>query len=191
MSKMDQKNNSTRKEKKGGIKAVIVAIVVIAFVGLVSTVAILANKLSQADGKPSGTSAQEEVKEQKSVITADNIEEVLDDFGELPDYIPKNYTVKQNSDWRFPDGKSESTNAYVENSTSNETPVYFDLMVDATGEVVYSSPVLELGAKIENFALDKPLEKGEYECTIIYHMVDENQNELTYVNVGVNVIVEN
>jgi len=112
----------------------------------------------------------------------------MEDF---PDYIHNNYTFKQSSDWVFPDGSSESTNAYVENSTDNETPMYFDLQVDKTGDIVYSSPVLELGAKIQNFKLDKPLEKGTYECTIIYHLIDDDQNELTHVNVGVNIKVEN
>jgi hypothetical protein len=79
----------------------------------------------------------------------------------------------------------------VENVTDNETPVYFDLIVDETNEKVYSSPVLELGAKLESFKLDTPLEKGEYQCTVEYHMVDEDQNELTTVNVGVTVVVEN
>jgi hypothetical protein len=80
---------------------------------------------------------------------------------------------------------------YVENVTDNETPVYFDLIVDETGETVYSSPVLELGAKLEKIKLDTPLEKGDYSCTMVYHLVDENQNTLTTVNVGVTVVVEN
>jgi hypothetical protein len=182
MSEMSKGETPTQKNGKGGIRFVVVGIVVVIAI-LIGVIVVLASKLNK--------SSEEEPQEKKSVITADNIEEVLEDMEDLPDYIPKNYTVKQSSNWVFPDGTSESTNAYVENSTDNETPMYFELQVDETGDIVYSSPVLELGAKIQNFALDKPLEKGKYECTIIYHLIDDDQNELTHVNVGVNIEVEN
>ncbi|MBQ6408921.1 MAG: hypothetical protein IJJ64_12895 [Butyrivibrio sp.] len=179
---MSKEETSTRKSGKGGIRVVVIGILVIIAI-LVGIIVVLVSKLEH--------STDVEQQEKKSVITAENVEEVLDDMEDLPDHIPKNYTVKQSSDWVFSDGSSESTNAYVENSTDNETPIYFDLQVDGTGEIVYSSPILDLGAKIQNFALDVPLEKGIYECTVIYHLIDDDQNELTHVNVGVNVEVEN
>lgn len=182
MSEMSKGEKPTQKSRKGGTRLVVIGIVVVIAI-LIGVIAVLVNKLNNT--------TKVEQQEKKSVITAENIEEVLEDMEDLPDYIPKNYTVKQSSDWVFPDGSSESTNAYVENSTDNETPMYFDLQVDKTGDIVYSSPVLELGAKIQNFKLDKPLEKGTYECTIIYHLIDDDQNELTHVNVGVNIKVEN
>lgn len=182
MSEMSKGENPTQKSRKGGTRLVVIGIVVVIAI-LIGVIVVLVNKLNNT--------TKVEQQEKKSVITAENIEEVLEDMEDLPDYIPKNYTVKQSSDWVFPDGSSESTNAYVENSTDNETPMYFDLQVDKTGDIVYSSPVLELGAKIQSFKLDKPLEKGTYECTIIYHLIDDDQNELTHVNVGVNIKVEN
>jgi hypothetical protein len=189
MSELSKGETPTQKSGKGGIKLVIIGVTVV-IVALVCTIVVLANKLNQSGGQATN-SVDTEPKEQKSVITADNVEEVLEDMADIPDYIPKNFTVKQSSDWVFPDGASKSTNAYVENSTDNETPVYFDLQVDKTGEIVYSSPILETGAHIQNFALDKLLEKGSYECTVIYHLIDEDRNELTYVNIGVSIEVEN
>jgi hypothetical protein len=184
MSELSKGETPTQKNGKGGTRLVAVGIVVVIAI-LLGTIVALASKLNNS------TKDVPQEKEKKSVITADNVEEVLQEMEDLPDYIPKNYTVMQSSSWVFPDGSSESANAYVENSTDNETPIYFDLQVDETGDIVYSSPVLELGAKIQNFALDKPLEKGTYECTVIYHLIDDDQNELTHVNIGVNVEVEN
>lgn len=190
MSELSKGETPTQKNGKGGIRLVVIGAIVV-FAALICTIVVLAMKISQNGEPKANTAASTEQKQTRSVITADNVEEVLAEIEDLPDYIPKNYTVRQSSSWIFPSGTSKSTNAYVENSTENETPMYFDLQVDETGEIVYSSPVLELGAKIENFALDKPLEKGNYECTIVYHLVDDNQNELTHVNVGVNIEVEN
>jgi uncharacterized protein (UPF0333 family) len=169
-------NNSGQKVK-GGMKFAVVAIVVVIAV-LIAVIGVLASKLSQ--------NSHEEPKEKKSVITADNAEEVIEEWINEDEgkQAPQYFTVTQNTEWSFPDGSSNSTDAFVENDKSNETAVYFEVLVDSIGEVVYSSPVLELGARIDDIKLDKVLDKGDYECTIIYHLVDDEQNELTTVNVG-------
>lgn len=174
----ETESQSQSNQKGGGKKKIIIICICIVVVAVVAGVILFGRGNDvEDDGKRDVISAPEDV------------EEVLD-IPDVPDYIPQNYTVTQNSEWHFSANSGESTDAYVENSTDNETPVYIDLLVDETGEIVYSSPVLELGASMKGFVLDKPLEKGEYECTVVYHLVDDEQNELTTVNVGVNVVVE-
>jgi hypothetical protein len=56
---------------------------------------------------------------------------------------------------------------------------------------VYSSPILELGAVLDEIKLDVDLEAGAYPCTVVYHLVDEEQNTLTTVNIGLNITVQN
>lgn len=166
--------------KKGGGKKVIIicAVVIVALLGVI--VYLLTRK-------PAG----EQPKERKSVVTADNAEEITDNLvNPAALTVPETYTVTQNAEWTFPDGTAASTDAYVANVEGNETPVYFDVVVDATGEMVYSSPVLELGASLQGFKLDKTLSAGSYPCTITYHLVDDEQNTLTTVNVGVTINVE-
>ncbi|WP_035772170.1 hypothetical protein [Butyrivibrio sp. VCD2006] len=174
---------TTSGERGTGMKRVLIAVVALVMVALVVTIAVLANKLIKKD----------EPKEQKNVITAENVDEVMDDWlNETPKpNAPVYYTVVQNTDWTFPDGSSPSTDATVANDKENETAVYFDVIVDETGETIYSSPVLELGAEITNFKLDKALEKGDYICTVVYHLVDENQDELSSVNIGTTIHVLN
>lgn len=174
----DGSQSQTEGKKGGGAGKKVIGIVVVIIV-LAAAGTLLAMKFGK----------KEEPEKKKDVITADNVAD-LEKEEPIPDNIPQNYTVMQNSEWYFPNGSSESTNAYVENSKDNETPIYFDLQVDQTGEIVYSSPILALGARIDKFALDTPLDKGEYVCTVIYHLVDEDENELTKVNIGVKVIVE-
>ena len=176
MGELGSENKGVEKAK-GGKKPVVIAVTCV-IVALLAVICVMASALFR--------SKAEEPKERKSVITADNAEEVIEEWinEEEEKNIPKYFTVTQNTEWTFPDGLSNSTNAFVENDKSNETPVYFEVIVDSKGEVVYSSPVLELGARIDGFSLDKALEKGDYECTIVYHLVDDEQNELTTVNVG-------
>jgi hypothetical protein len=176
----ENESQSQTNVKGGGSKKIIVAAVVVVAVAGIAAAAYF------------GLNKPEEEQPLKETISAENVDEKVEEiFEKEPSTAPAYYTVTQTPRWTFPDGKSESNDVYVENVTDNETPVYFDLIVDETNEKVYSSPVLELGAKLESFKLDTPLEKGEYQCTVEYHMVDEDQNELTTVNVGVTVVVEN
>jgi cytoskeletal protein RodZ len=183
--------------KKGGGKGLIIGGVILIIVLLLVVIILLLTKSKNNDVIPetqpvSESAVENNANEERSVITAENAEEAVTEMlADLPTNIPTSYTVTQNSDWNFPDGASASSNAYVENDPSNETPVYFDIVVDETGETVYSSPVLELGAKLENIKLDKELPQGTYPCTMTYHLVDDQQNTLTTVSVGVNLVIEN
>jgi len=175
----ETETSQSQTNAKGGGKKVIIGVGVVAVAAAVGIGAFFATR-----------GGAEEPEEKKKVVTADTADEVVSEMMS-PDEgnIPQEYTVTQNSEWTFADGKSESDNAYVENAKENQTDVYFDLIVDETGEVVYSSPVLERGAVLENFKLDTPLEAGEYDCTVQYHLVDEDQNTLTTTNVGTTVKV--
>lgn len=185
MSELSKEETPTQKNGKGGRKLVVIGVIVVIAI-LVGTIVVLASKMS-------GMQAKEETKERKGVITAENAEEVIEEW--LDDTsaqnVPQYYTVVQNTEWTFPDGSSPSIDATVGNDAENESSVYFDVIVDETGETVFSSPILEIGAQIENFTLDKALEKGDYVCTVVYHLVDEEQNELTSVNVGTTIHVLN
>jgi len=186
---ISEKGGDARKKNNAIIIAVISVIVISV---LIAIIVFLVTKNKEELVTETATEGEVEETAQREVITADNAEEAAEDFlASIPDNIPESYTVTQNGEWTFPDGASSSTDAYVMNDESNDTPVYFDLIVDETGEVVYSSPVIGLGAVLEGFKLDTPLEAGTYVCTAEYHLVDDNQNTLTTVNVGVTVNVLN
>lgn len=103
--------------------------------------------------------------------------------------IPQNYTVSMTTEWTFPDGASASPDAYVQNLETNDTPVYFDVVREDTGETIYQSPVLALGANIEGIKLDTELPAGTYDCIVTYHLIDDEQNTLTTVNMGLIITV--
>jgi hypothetical protein len=123
-----------------------------------------------------------------TVVNEDNVEEVLEKMKEpVQDGY---YRMRMNNDWTFPAGDKPSTNAYVENADTNTRTVYIDVFRDDTEELVYSSPFIPVGAKIEKFALDAKLPKGEYAATATYHLVDDNHNEITTASVAVTLRVE-
>jgi hypothetical protein len=80
----------------------------------------------------------------------------------------------------------------VENRENNLTPVYFDVFLEEDeSHVLYRSPVIPLGESIESITLDEDLDPGVYACVAEYHLIDEDQNTLSTVRVGLTINVEN
>jgi hypothetical protein len=44
---------------------------------------------------------------------------------------------------------------------------------------------------MDNIQLDTPLDAGTYDCVMIYHLVDEDQNTVSELRVGLTITVEN
>lgn len=115
-----------------------------------------------------------------TVVTQDNVDEVIADMDKPID--DGTYEVTMNTDWLF---NSDTSNAYVENSTNNTRTVYFDVNLADTGELVYSSPYIPVGEKIQNFVLDSKLSPGKYNGLVTYHLVDDNKKEVSNLSVTV------
>jgi hypothetical protein len=119
-----------------------------------------------------------------TVATPENIDEIKAQVNEpVQDGY---YRTRMSVDWDFQTSQTPSHNAYVENAPQNTRTVYFDVILDDTNELVYSSPFIPVGAKLEDFALDAKLAKGDYTATVVYHLVDDAHQEITTLSVSVN-----
>lgn len=156
--------------KKKWISSMLVALVILALIGIIVYLLFFKDK---------------EKNSRETVVTKENIDEVVEQIDKP--VLAGQYEVMMTMEWKFKDGTS---NAYVENSTSNTHTVYFDVSLKDTGEVVYSSPFVPIGEKIQEFELDKQLEVGEYEAIVTYHLVDESEEELSTTSVNVKLIIE-
>jgi len=175
----NSKSNETSAEKKGGNKVLIIcAIIIIILLGVV--IYLLLGKTDDT------TQPKRDV-----VVTNDNVEEVVDEFVENEYIPPGQFNLRQTFDWVFPDGQSPSANARVENAETNTNDIYFDIILSETGEMIYKSPLLPLGSYLKDITLDKDLDPGTYDCVIVYHLVDEEQNAISMVKVKLTIIVEN
>ena len=123
-----------------------------------------------------------------TVATPENIDEIM---AKRSEPIEDGYfETSMNVEWNFPNGKSESTNAYVANAPDNIRKIYFDVVLKDTNELIYSSPFIPVGSFIKGFALDKELSKGTYIAECQYHLVDDNDEEVSNFNVNVTITVE-
>lgn len=134
---------------------------------------------------------EEEEPKRNVVVTKENAEEVLDDMLNQ-DYVePGYYSASMSTTWHFATGDAVSEDAYVENVPENTNDVYFDLVLaENEEEVLLKSPIIPRGSELNDISLDKSLSAGTYDCVLIYHLVDEDQNTVSTLRVGVTIIVE-
>lgn len=71
----------------------------------------------------------------------------------------------------FPDGTSEGE-VKIENSPANRYLMQVDIALADTGQVIYSSPILEPNYHIQTAALDVDLDPGVYDAVATFHALD-------------------
>lgn len=188
MSDSNQKNN------KG-----IIIILALFFIVIIALIAVIAYLLGRGNGDGNGETsgsadAPRKVQEQESVrliLDEESAQDVIDEMRkEVEDGM---FECEMSMKWTFADGKSESKDSYVANSTNNKYPFYFDVTLRDTGELVYSSAVLPVGAQLTNIKLDKELPAGAYNAIAHYTLIrdTETQEVISTAGFGITIIVEN
>lgn len=125
------------------------------------------------------------------VVTRDNVDEVVDDMMEKEYVEPGYYSASMSNVWHFATGKAASEDAYVENVEENTHDVYFDVfLADDEENAILESPVLPRGSELKEITLDTPLEAGTHDCVMVYHLIDEEQNTVSTLRVGLTIVVE-
>lgn len=175
MSKANSKSGKTRAVIIGAVAAVVI------IAALVAVIVGLMNK------KPEPAAVRETTEARGTVVTSENIDEVREEFAKPVE--DGYYVTRMNVEWSFATSRTPSVNAYVANPSSNKRTVYFDVTLKDTEELVYSSPFIPVGAELKDFALDADLKAGTYPAVVTYHLVDDDENELTTVSVTVTLYI--
>jgi len=167
-------NEGTKNEKKKGGKIALV-ICVILIVLLCILIYFLLHKADE--------------KKRDVVVNEDNVEEIVSDM--MEGVAPGTYQVTMNSTWYFDNGLVSSNNAYVENAEANENPVYFDIARSDTDETIFKSPIIPVGSHLDDITLDEELPDGTYDCVMTYHLLDNDEETVSTVRVGVKIVIGN
>lgn len=102
------------------------------------------------------------------------------------------FTTDMNMTWTFPSGSAVSNNAEIGNSASNIYDCYFEVYLDDEEQtLLYSSPVLPVGKKLDKLELNQVLPDGSYDAICTYHILDDEDpdKELGTVSFAVNLMV--
>ena len=185
-----QANGQTGNGGKGNKTVVIllgvIIVLLIAVVGVFGAMLIKSNKANE-ELQQAATETQEK---RNVVVQQNNAEDIVEEMVNEEYIEPGYYEASMNTTWTFPSGTEASEDAYVANVEGNTHDVYFDVVLAEDEEqVIYKSPVLPRGSELEKLTLDTPLEAGTYDCICIYHLVDDDQNTISTVRVGVTIVV--
>jgi hypothetical protein len=95
--------------------------------------------------------------------------------------------------WTFKDGNSESKDAYVANSVNNSHPFYFDVCLEDSEEILYSSPILPVGTQLTDIKLDTSLPAGTYRAVCKYTLLKDevSQEEISSAGFIISIVVQN
>lgn len=101
------------------------------------------------------------------------------------------FETYMNSEWTFPDGASETTDAILGNSPNNRKPIRYEVLLSDTGEVIYKTGVIPVGAELPPFKLDVDLEAGTYDavCRVFLMNEEEDGKYTDYSDAGFNVTI--
>lgn len=84
------------------------------------------------------------------------------------------FTTDMNMIWTFPSGSAVSNNAIIGNSASNLYDCYFEVYLDDEDQtLLYSSPILPRGKRLDQLKLDQILPDGTYDAVCTYHIIDD------------------
>ncbi|WP_165060922.1 hypothetical protein [Adlercreutzia sp. ZJ154] len=91
---------------------------------------------------------------------------------------------------QFEDGTSKG-DLKIENPATNHYLMKVDISRDDTGEVIYSTDMIEPGYMIYSDALSKDLDAGTYQCSATFTAYDEQEIEVGKASAKTTIVVKN
>lgn len=156
--------------------AVLIGAVVLILVIIIGVLVFLLLKKDEAE--PAGYTMDE-----------GNYEQIIEDMeSEVKEGYFETY---MNTEWTFPDGTSKTADAVFGNSSNNTKPIRCEVQLAETGEVIYKTGVLPVGAVLEPFQLDQDLDAGTYDAVCMVYLLDEAEDGTytDYSNAGFNITI--
>lgn len=180
--KLSSRYSSSGGKQSGGKKNNVLWGILVAAVAVIGVVLIVTLSVG-------GRNSNDSSKSYNLVVTPDNIAELK--AANPATVAPGSYDVCMNSTWNFPNAKSASSNAYVENRLSNTNTVNFTVTRKDTGALIFESPYIPVGSSLRNIKLtDESFVKGSYPCVVKYHLLDENYKQISTVSINITVVIE-
>lgn len=174
--------------KKGGSNKLVIVVGAVIIVLLLAIIAILL-----ISRKPESVPESAETGKRVVLVDDDNISKIAEQLeADKQEYVaPGRYIAMMNYEWHFAKGTMESTDAYVANSNQNTHDIYFDVFLEGDEEnAIYESPIIPRGREIRKILLNRELDAGTYDCILVYHLVDEQQNTISTASFALEIIIE-
>lgn len=101
----------------------------------------------------------------------DNYQQIMENMSEQ---VQEGYfETYMTTEWVFPDGSSEASEAMLGNSPNNTKPIRCELFLDETGEMLFKTGVIPVGALVSPIKLDRDLDAGVYDATCMIYLMND------------------
>jgi hypothetical protein len=186
-------------EKSGkegsGKTAIIVIIGVIIILLLLIVIILLLKDKGNSDSdvvlKPAPNENTREIAETSSVRVIKSEEEAQTAVEKMREEVAEGmFKCDMPTTWMFRKGGSEPVELYVANHPDNTKPIYFDVYLEETDELIYSSPVLKVDTKWTDISLNKELEPGTYRAKVAYKLLTDEESQEVYSSVNFIVLIK-
>ena len=98
--------------------------------------------------------------------------------------------ISMNTSPIFEDGTAKG-NLMIVNEAVNRHPQKVEILRNDTQDLIYTSGAIPVGSKIEAAALDVELEAGTYECTALFHSLDDAGNIIGSAGAVITITIKN
>lgn len=185
MSDNGNGNDQAKSAKRGYIIIIVFLVIIVALVGVI---AFLLGRNTNTGGSDTGTdtgnkdNGRKVAESARVVLDEDSAANVMEEMRQ--EVEEGMFECNMSMTWTFDDGSAQSRDAYVANSTNNKYPFYFDVVLNDTKTLVYSSPILPVGAELTNFSLDYDLDPGTYKATVMYSLLRDADSQEVISSAG-------
>ena len=98
--------------------------------------------------------------------------------------------ISMNTSPIFEDGAAKG-NLMIVNEAVNRHPQKVEILRNDTQDLIYTSGAIPVGSKIEAAALDVALDAGTYECTALFHSLDDAGNIIGSAGAVITITIKN
>lgn len=185
---MSNKENPASK----GSKWIIIAVIAVLTVALIVCIVLLVSRSGDTGENQLNVNNNDNdappTALDRGFVDESNVDNIM---SELSDKVEEGmFECMMSTSWTFEDGASASPNSYVANVENNLHAIFFDVYIDPTEELIYSSPILPVGSEIRGIKLDKELSAGDYDAIVMYTLVNEDYEEVSTVGFRITITVK-
>lgn len=182
-------NNGGNTSQSGSAKRgfIIIAAFLVIIIILVAVIAFLLGRnangsVNQGIDEGNTGNSRQVAETARIVLDEDSAANVMDEMRQ--EVEEGMFECNMSMTWTFEDGSAASKDAIVVNNSNNSYPLYFDVNLEDTGELIYSSPVIPVGSQLTDFVLDKDLDKGEYRAVVMYSLLENEESQVVKSQAG-------
>lgn len=174
------RRNGNQAEKEEESKKGLIILIVILCVVIVALLVVIAFLLGRGNQAGNVTTAENGNTRQvagsvRTVVDEASARSVMDEMRE--EVAEGMFKCDMTMTWNFDEGGAKPRDAYVANNADNTHPIFFDVYLEGTDELLYSSPVLEVGNTWTDIALSEKLDPGTYKADVKYTLLKDSQSQ--------------